>query len=353
MTRVTVQPEHGRPRSLLARPPSELRDLLADPTGDALSAVTGDPLVVIDLARGLPPHLDEAHARPCVTVGVHTGGGTPPATAEVAGLDVLLTDQHQPPRPWVHDPGGLLERIAANVGANPQSAVTLAQLLRFAERLDPRDALVAESVAYSMLLAGPEFGRWLAGRARPRPSPEAEPVRMTRSGDELEIRLHRPEVHNAYSAAMRDALTDALALPVADPTLRRIVLGGDGPSFCSGGDLREFGTTPDPVTAHLIRTTHSPARLLIQLADRVAAHLHGACVGAGIELAAFARLVSAQPDSWIQLPEVTMGLIPGAGGTVSLPRRIGRHRTAALALAADRIDAARALDWGLVDALTA
>lgn len=310
--------------------------------------ITGDPLVVVDLDRDRPPAVGESRYRPCVTIGVATTPTAVPA-AEVVALDVLLTDHDDPPRPWVHDRDGLLERIAANVAADPRAAVTLTQLLRFTETLDPRDALVAESLAYSMLLAGPEFRRWLAGRPAPGPVAAPEPVHVTRSGDRLEIRLHRPEVHNAYSAAMRDALTDVLAVPAADPAIRDVRLCGDGPSFCSGGDLREFGTTPDPATAHLIRTARSPARLLSQLADRVTAYLHGACIGAGTELAAFARHVRARPDTWFELPEVTMGLIPGAGGTVSLSRRIGRHRTAVLALSADRIDAARALRWGLVD----
>jgi enoyl-CoA hydratase/carnithine racemase len=80
-------------------------------------------------------------------------------------------------------------------------------------------------------------------------------------------------------------------------------------------------------------------------------HLHGACVGSGIELPAFAATVLAEPSTVVSLPEVSLGLIPGAGGTVSLPRRIGRHRTARLALTGDRIDAATALEWGLVDAI--
>ncbi|MCZ0997091.1 enoyl-CoA hydratase/isomerase family protein [Streptomyces mirabilis] len=79
------------------------------------------------------------------------------------------------------------------------------------------------------------------------------------------------------------------------------------------------------------------------------AHLHGACVGAGIELAAFAGRVLAAPDTLIRLPEVGMGLIPGAGGTASLPVRIGRERTAYLALSGDTLSAAQALGWGLVD----
>jgi len=77
--------------------------------------------------------------------------------------------------------------------------------------------------------------------------------------------------------------------------------------------------------------------------------VHGACVGAGCELPAFCRRVCAREDAWFQLPEVGMGLVPGAGGTASLPGRIGRQRTAWLALSGSRIDAAKALRWGLID----
>ena len=77
--------------------------------------------------------------------------------------------------------------------------------------------------------------------------------------------------------------------------------------------------------------------------------VHGACVGAGCELPAFCRHVRARADAFFQLPEIAMGLVPGAGGTASLPNRIGRQRTAWLALSGSRIDAATALRWGLVD----
>ena len=72
-------------------------------------------------------------------------------------------------------------------------------------------------------------------------------------------------------------------------------------------------------------------------------------MGAGIEMAAFAGRVVADEAAAISLPEIGIGLIPGAGGTVSLPRRIGRHRTALLALSGERISASTAVDWGLVD----
>ena len=84
-------------------------------------------------------------------------------------------------------------------------------------------------------------------------------------------------------------------------------------------------------------------------ADRTTVRVHGACIGAGLELASFSRRVVAHPDTVFQLPEVAMGLIPGAGGTVGLPLRIGRQRTAHLALTGTALDARTALAWGLVD----
>jgi enoyl-CoA hydratase/carnithine racemase len=127
------------------------------------------------------------------------------------------------------------------------------------------------------------------------------------------------------------------------------VLRGAGPSFCSGGDLDEFGTAPDVSTAHLIRTSRSAGHRIDQLRDRITAEVHGACIGAGMELPGFAGRVIAAPDARFALPELAMGLIPGAGGTVSLPRRIGRWRTAWLALSGAQIDAGTALRWGLID----
>jgi enoyl-CoA hydratase/carnithine racemase len=149
---------------------------------------------------------------------------------------------------------------------------------------------------------------------------------------------------------MRDALVEGLQVAAADPAVS-VVLRGRGPDFCSGGDLDEFGTLPDPATAHLIRSTRNAGRLLAALSTRVRVELHGACVGAGMELPAFAARVAARPDAYFVLPEVSLGLVPGAGGTASIPRRIGRQRTAWLALTGARIDAHTALSWGLVDEL--
>jgi len=231
----------------------------------------------------------------------------------------------------------------------PIASVALAVLFRGAERRSVADGLVAESAVYSGLQAGSEFARWRATRpARPH-ADEGPAVRVERDGGRLLVTLNRPHVHNAFSAQMRDDLVDALAVAQSDDSIGTVVLAGEGASFCSGGDLDEFGSRPDPATAHLVRLRRSPARSMAAVGPRVETRLHGACMGAGIELAAFARRVVAAPDAAIGLPEVTLGLVPGAGGTVSVTARIGRHRTALLALSGKTVDAATALDWGLVD----
>jgi enoyl-CoA hydratase/carnithine racemase len=227
-------------------------------------------------------------------------------------------------------------------------------LLRGAAGRSTEAGLVAESAVYSALQGGPEFTAWRASRpVGDRPGPDTPVVRCERRGTRLDVVLDRPEVRNAVSARLRDELCEALAVAVADPGIDEVHLSGDGPDFCSGGDLDEFGSLPDPATAHLVRLTRSPARLLAHLAPRVTAHLHGSCVGSGIELPAFAGRVVADPGTAISLPEVALGLVPGAGGTVSLPARIGRHRTAWLALTGHTIDAATAHAWGLVDEIRA
>ena len=105
----------------------------------------------------------------------------------------------------------------------------------------------------------------------------------------------------------------------------------------------------DLAGAHSTRMTHMPARYLAACRDRCTFHVHGACIGAGIELPAFAARLVAQPGTTFRLPEVGMGLIPGAGGCVSIPRRIGRQRTALMAILGESVSAEIALAWGLID----
>jgi enoyl-CoA hydratase/carnithine racemase len=243
-----------------------------------------------------------------------------------------------------------LDDVLATVERNPIAATTLALLLRGADERSAGAGLVAESATYSMLQAGPEFLAWRAATpVKPR-SPEPGPaVRIERAGERLDLVLNRPQVRNALNTAVRDGLLEGLAVAAADHTITEVVLRGEGPSFCSGGDLAEFGSFADPASAHLVRLTASIGRAIAALGPRVRAEVHGACAGSGVELPAFAAPVVAAADFSAALPEVALGLVPGAGGTVSVVRRVGRHRTALLALSGARIDAATALAWGLVD----
>jgi hypothetical protein len=251
----------------------------------------------------------------------------------------------------VPDPLDHAAVLHAVAGEYPHAATVLAGLLRWSGNLPVPAALDAESFAYSALLGGPEFGRWLDRRGpRPLPpSPAAEPVLVDRDGALLHITLNRPERRNAYGREVRDGLVAALEIALLDSGVERVLLDGAGPVFGSGGDLDEFGTTPDLVTAHFVRTRGGAGRLLHQLADQVEVRVHGTCVGAGIELPAFAGRVVAAPGTTFRLPEVAMGLIPGAGGTVSIPRRIGRWRTFYLSLTGGALHAETALEWGLID----
>ena len=113
--------------------------------------------------------------------------------------------------------------------------------------------------------------------------------------------------------------------------------------------MNEFGHAHDLGWAHHTRMLRMPAQYLARNGHKYTFNVHGACIGAGIELSAFAKTLIATPDSFFQLPEVGMGLLPGAGGCVSITKRIGRHRTAHMAISGEPISAETALQWGLID----
>lgn len=287
-------------------------------------------------------HLDRAAVAdlPVVIIGIGT-------SSEV--FDLVVDDEEET--------SVVLEAIERR----PLASVATAMLLRAADLRSVTDGLVAESTTYSMLQSGPEFHEWCAHRPRSGGirKDSASPILVDRlespseSGDHLVITLHRPERRNAYSAAMRAALADALDVALVDSRIDQVTLRGAGGSFSSGGDLDEFGSFTDPVTAHVSRLTSHVAATLWRLNRRLGSNLiceiHGDNFGAGVELAAFAGRVVARPGTTFTLPEVRMGLTPGSGGTVSIPRRIGRHRTLLLALTGRSLDVGTARSWGLVD----
>lgn len=239
----------------------------------------------------------------------------------------------------------------------PQAAAVCADVLRSVDATAPAfGGVITESLAYSTLQSGAEFARWLTERGPATAPALPEPVQAHRDGNTLHIRFNRPQRHNAFSTDARAALLEALEVAGLDSSIDEVVLGGNGRSFCSGGDLAEFGSFTDPATAHLARTRYSPALALdalrTRLGRRCRAEIHGQVLGSGLEMAAYCGLVRCHPEATIGLPELELGLIPGAGGTVSITRRIGRWRTAYLVLSGRTINAATALAWGLVDELS-
>jgi enoyl-CoA hydratase len=306
----------------------EYHYLLLDVVG-AGNQSGGDPLeAVVTCLRQLP----------CPVIAV----GTVVSPALLRGVDVVVDSLQE------------AQALIKNIDDHPLAAMTLVQLLRHNEEVTPVQGLLAESLAYASLQGSVRRGRAMTGSEGQtdgtRESDEA--VLVERREDELYLILNRPQLRNAYSTRMRDALYEALQLLKMDGRLNKAVIRGEGSCFCIGGDLNEFGAVPDASTAHAIRCGRNVGRLLLELAPRLEFHLHRACIGAGIELPAFARRVVARSDTFIQLPEIRLGLLPGAGGTVSILGRIGRHRTAYLALSARRINAARALQWGLIDEIS-
>jgi enoyl-CoA hydratase len=325
------------------------RLLIAPDAGERLSPIGGgDGVLIVDLASSTAEQaqlhrltLEAAlPVLPCVTVAVAPAEQAAEFALIEQVCDVVLPD------------ASALPGFLAGFAHTKIAGLAFAQLLRGAPRRTIHEGLLAESFVYSTLQSGAEFSNWRDARRRRKGSGRTEDgaaVRLDRDRGVLEIYLTRPAKHNAFSRAMRDGLCEALQLAITDLSIESVILRGEGDSFCSGGDLDEFGSFPDPAEAHVIRTTRSPALLLSQLSERVQVEVQGACMGAGAELPAFTGQVVAEEDAFFQLPEVGLGLVPGAGGTVSLPLRIGRQRTAWLGLSGARIDARIALDWGLVD----
>lgn len=243
----------------------------------------------------------------------------------------------------------MLQRIAAQ----PQAATVLVQVLRTIESLPVPEALTVESLAYATLQTGEEHQRWLRQRATPAPVAQDEGPALLSSREDgvLRLVLNRPASDNAYSVELRDALVEACTLVALDASIRQVKVTARGRCFCSGGALAEFGQVPSPADGHLIRSRLSPARLILSSPERYHFHVHTACIGSGIEIPACAGYLTAASRTLFWLPELAMGLIPGAGGCVSISRRIGRRRTAYLVLMNKKIDARKALAWGLIDAI--
>lgn len=169
-------------------------------------------------------------------------------------------------------------------------------------------------------------------------------VRFERRGDAAVVTLNSPPV-NAIGGAIRTGLIEALHWIDAQSSLTRVVLTGAGRAFAAGADAREFDA--DPVEPHLPDVI---ARIETCEVPWIAA-INGVALGGGLELCLGCRVRIASPGATLGLPEVTLGVVPGAGGTQRLPRLIGLARSYEMISTGKPVGAADALELGLIDAI--
>ncbi len=164
------------------------------------------------------------------------------------------------------------------------------------------------------------------------------------------VTLNRPEALNRYNIQMRDDIYQVLTAIRDDPEVMVAILKGAGErAFSVGADLSEFGTAPSPVIARQVRWERDVWGLFSSLKQPLIAAVHGFVLGSGVEIALFCDIRIASEDAIFGLPEVSLGMIPAAGGTQTLPRMIGRGRALEMLLTSDRIDAKEAYRIGLVN----
>jgi enoyl-CoA hydratase/3-hydroxypropionyl-coenzyme A dehydratase len=163
------------------------------------------------------------------------------------------------------------------------------------------------------------------------------------------ITLNRPERLNAINMAMRDLLWTYLEACRDTPDVRLILFRGNGRAFSAGADISEFGTAPSVMASRRARHDRDLWSLLLGHRCITLARMHGFCFGAGLELPLCCDVRVAAADASFALPEVTLGYIPSAGGTQTLPRTVPPGVAAHMILSGEPIDTEAALRWGLVD----
>ena len=177
---------------------------------------------------------------------------------------------------------------------------------------------------------------------------------LSKDGGVAEIALNRPKVLNAHNMQMRDDLYAALEAVRDDPDVNSVLLRGEGDrAFCTGADLTEFGTAPSRVIARQVRWERDLWGLFRDLDRPIVAALHGFVIGSGVEMALLCDLRIASEDAVFGMPEASLGLIPAAGGTQTLPRALGASRALQALLGGERIPASRSVAMGLAHRVVA
>lgn len=168
------------------------------------------------------------------------------------------------------------------------------------------------------------------------------------------VTLNRPRVLNAYNLRMRDEIYQILGAIRDDPEVMAVIFSGAGErAFSVGADITEFLTAPSPVIARQARWERDVWGLFLSIPKPLIAALHGYVLGSGLEMALCCDLRIAAENARLGLPEITLGMIPPAGGTQNLPRTIGRAKALEMLLSGQWIDAREAYRIGLVNQVVA
>ncbi|SHI08004.1 enoyl-CoA hydratase/isomerase family protein [Pollutimonas bauzanensis] len=176
-------------------------------------------------------------------------------------------------------------------------------------------------------------------------------LEITREGHLLVVVLNRPESGNALNTAMLEEVVDLFGSLYVDPgDVRCLLLTGAGDRiFCAGGDLKERNNMTDEEWRQQHALTEQMIRHMRECPVPIIAAINGAAFGGGCELAVAVDFAYASDNAKFALPEVTLGIMPGAGGTQNLPRACGLRRAKEITLTGSSFTAQEALDWGIVN----
>jgi 2-(1,2-epoxy-1,2-dihydrophenyl)acetyl-CoA isomerase len=186
------------------------------------------------------------------------------------------------------------------------------------------------------------------------PSIELETVNLSLANGVATIELSRPEALNAWNKQLGVDLLSALRQAADDDAARAVVITGAGRAFSSGADLRDTTDelTPDgrpDVRKRLDECYHPIMHAVRELPKPVVAAVNGAAVGIGCSLALCCDLIVAAESAYFLLAFVNIGLVPDGGSSLFVPARVGIARASELAMLGERLPAAQALDWGLIN----
>jgi 2-(1,2-epoxy-1,2-dihydrophenyl)acetyl-CoA isomerase len=186
----------------------------------------------------------------------------------------------------------------------------------------------------------------------------SETVNLWRAGGAAKIELNRPDSLNAWNTQLSHDLWAAFEHVRDDDDVRAVVLTGAGRAFCSGADLKDMSSrdwlTEDgsPDLQRSLRERYHPVLTGLRRMDKpVVSAVNGPAVGVGLSLALTADLVVARPSAYFLLAFVNIGLVPDGGSSAFVPARVGVARAAELAMLGERLPAARAAEWGLINAV--